>query len=68
MFSSKTASPKEKEDFIRRNPWYLEAGIEGNWSEDLKETDLMALVVLDDMPHEVTPKDSFSHRALRSEP
>jgi hypothetical protein len=47
-------SPEEKEYFLMCNPWYLEAGVEGKWSDDLPETDLMALVVLDDVPHEVT--------------
>jgi hypothetical protein len=63
LFSSETASPQEKQLFERRNPWYLEAGVEGKWSNDLKETDLLALVVLDDMPHEVCPKASRPHKA-----
>jgi hypothetical protein len=55
IFSSDTATPEEKENFLDRNQWYLEAGVEGKWSDDVKETDLMALVVLDDVPHEVRP-------------
>jgi hypothetical protein len=64
IFTSETATPEEKKYFLMRNPWYLEAGVEGKWSDDLKETDLMALVVLDDVPHEVMPTESISRAEL----
>jgi hypothetical protein len=56
MFSSEAATPEEKKHFLMSNPWYLEAGVEGKWSDDQAQTDLMALVVLDDVPHEVNPE------------
>ena len=58
---SETATPEEKEYFVACNPWYAEAGVEGEWSDHLRETDLMALVVLDDVPNEVIPKDNLGH-------
>jgi hypothetical protein len=60
IFSSETATPEEKKHFLMCHPWYLEAGVEGKWSDDQANTDLMALVVLDDVPHEVIPKSNSS--------
>ena len=62
IFSSETATPEERKYFLMRNPWYLEAGVEGKWSDDQSKTDLMALVVLDDVPHEVIPKMILSRK------
>jgi hypothetical protein len=61
IFSSETATREEKEHFIIHNSWYAEAGVEDKWSDHVRETDLMALVVLDDVPNEVIPKGNPSH-------
>jgi hypothetical protein len=61
LFCSDNATTEEKESFLNLNQWYSEAGVEGKWSDDLKDRDLMALVVLDDVPHEVIPSDNSSY-------
>lgn len=66
LFASDTASQQEKHAFERQNVWYLEAGVEGKWSDDLKETDLLALVVLDDVPHEVRSKGISTAHSFRN--
>jgi len=65
LFSSETATPEEKEFFLKRNTWYLDVGVNGTWGDDSKYTDLMALVVLDDVPHEVISNPRTKpHKAL----
>jgi hypothetical protein len=65
IFSSETSTPEEKKYFLMCNPWYAEAGVEGKWSDHVSETDLMALVVLDDLPTEVIPERNLSHTGRR---
>jgi hypothetical protein len=53
ILSSDTPTARTQAGSSAVNPWYYSIGADGSWDEEYKYTDLMAMVVLEDVPHEV---------------